>query len=261
MTEPSFADQIASTGITVQPRHFHISKEHRSLLGRSLALRLGIVLYIAIHGGIIALDAYGRWFLELATTGGFRDAVEMYDAGQFLDKMAVNLNVAYAGVMLFCVVTYCMFIHRAASNIENGSAKGLSVTPGWAVGWSFIPFVNLFKIYQIMREIWSASADPHRGVHGASAFLAVWWICYVTGNIVSQVSGRMATALMNSAAPDLQELATVFWIETGASSLSILSGVVLFLVIGGITRNQARWKSLPDAAPAPMASTTSALGF
>lgn len=262
VTEPTFAEQIASTGITVRPRHFHVNKDHESLLGRSIALRLGLVLYILGYAAVIALDVYVMDFLEKVQNGGFRDEVELYDTGEFIDRVGLNLMVIGPAVMLFCIVTYCMFIHRAASNIENANAKGLSVTPGWAVGWSFIPFVNLLKIYQVMREIWSASADPRRGLHGASLLLAVWWIFYVCGNIISNVAGRMADAQLNSAYPDIDQIRSAITIEMGASALSILSGILLFLVIGGITRNQARWKDMPqEAAAAPPVGATSALGF
>ncbi|MFT3725475.1 MAG: DUF4328 domain-containing protein [Hyphomonadaceae bacterium] len=255
----TFASQIASTGITVRPRHFHISKDHRSLLGRSLALRFGLVLYMLMHASAIAVSLYGEWFVDSVINEKFRDAVEAYDAGVILDSYSNNINIASILVMLYCIVTYCMFVHRAASNIENASAKGLSVTPGWAVGWSFIPFVNLFKIYQIMREIWTASADPKRGVRGGSAILAIWWICYVTGNIVSQTAGRMADSALRSATPYLDELKTVFWLQAGGSVLGFLAGLILFIVVGGITRNQARWKSIPvEEPPAPAAN---ALGF
>ena len=38
-----------------------------------------------------------------------------------------------------------------------------SFTPGWSVGWFFVPIMNPWKPFQAMREIWQASAEPGNG--------------------------------------------------------------------------------------------------
>jgi len=75
-----------------------------------------------------------------------------------------NLAGLYAAVILanwlLLIATYVVFgmwIYRAAANIVAAMVPGFDYTPGWAVGWYFVPLANLFKPFGAMRQIWNAS--------------------------------------------------------------------------------------------------------
>jgi hypothetical protein len=76
-------------------------------------------------------------------------------------------------------MAFLMWIHRSHRNLSAFGAQGLTFTPGWAVGWWFIPIFNLFRPFQIVREIWQAS-DPGMPAGAAwrrapSSPLIGWW--------------------------------------------------------------------------------------
>jgi hypothetical protein len=48
-------------------------------------------------------------------------------------------------------------------------------TPGWAVGWSFVPFMNVFRPYQAMQEIWKICSDPVSWQKQPGSLLIKWW--------------------------------------------------------------------------------------
>ena len=70
-------------------------------------------------------------------------------------------------VFVATVVLWCVWQHRAQQKAIVLAGGGLRFTPGWAVGWWFIPFANLVKPFQTVRELWEAShgarwrEDPH----------------------------------------------------------------------------------------------------
>jgi hypothetical protein len=67
----------------------------------------------------------------------------------------------------------------------------LRFTPGWAVGWWFVPFANLVKPFQTVRELWKAS-DPGAPDWWGSETLPVigwWWGGYVVFNILDGIAG------------------------------------------------------------------------
>lgn len=102
-----------------------------------------------------------------------------------------------AGSLLHLVgmVVFFMWLYRAASNVRAFGQQTLEFSPGWTVGWWFVPFANLVKPLEAMREIWKASdpASIHReqGTRWvgspAPTLLVAWWATYVGGNVLSMV--------------------------------------------------------------------------
>lgn len=242
MNQRSFADEIAGTGIIFQPTGFHFSPYHKSLLGYSIALRFFLVCYILVHVAIIGVSAGGLWFLERFLANDYQSFADLDRWAFTLTDLGRKLSTVALGVMALCIIFYCLFVHRAAANLERASAKGLTTTAGWAVGWSFIPFVNLFKIYRVMREIWEASHNPLTGRGGGTSLLALWWISYISSNVITAAAARMSDAAAFRVPPDYRALRTLTWIEGGASLLGAISGIALIVIVGGITRAQATWK-------------------
>ena len=89
-------------------------------------------------------------------------------------------------VMILSWIFVGMWIHRSHANLFLADLPALEFTPGWAVGWYFIPIANLFKPFQAMRELWYAS-------HGAVAdyeqpaptLLWVWWLSWLFSSLSS----------------------------------------------------------------------------
>jgi len=60
-------------------------------------------------------------------------------------------------------------------------------TPGWCVGWYFVPIWNLFRPHQCMREIWD-TVHLQRPV--GSALLRLWWLFWILYNIAGRAAWR-----------------------------------------------------------------------
>ena len=56
-------------------------------------------------------------------------------------------------LMIPGMVLFFVWIRRANINADALVRSRMEFTPGWAVGWFFVPFANLFKPYQVMAEI------------------------------------------------------------------------------------------------------------
>ncbi len=59
-------------------------------------------------------------------------------------------------IFIGSVVLVSMWIYRAHANLRDRGIE-METSPGWAVGWFFVPIMNLFKPFQAMRELWSES--------------------------------------------------------------------------------------------------------
>jgi len=90
--------------------------------------------------------------------------------------------IVMAGAAVASAVLVLVWIHRANYNARALGATGLKMTPGWAVGWYFVPIAWFWKPYQAMKEIWQASIDPkHWWRQGGSPLLSWWWGLWLAG--------------------------------------------------------------------------------
>jgi hypothetical protein len=110
----------------------------------------------------------------------------------------------------------------------------MTFTPGWSVGWFFVPFLNLVRPYRAMKEIWQASHDPHHWkMQPGSAILRWWWGLWLASGLISQISFRVSIH-----AETIDDLKTSTWIAMGANLISIPLCLVALAMIRRIYRSQ-----------------------
>jgi hypothetical protein len=145
-------------------------------------------------------------------------------------SIALILNLL---VFIASAVVISMWIHRAHANLFAANLDGLEYTPGWSVGWFFVPFANLVKPYQAMRELYNRShgLDDRHSAPSPSE-LIIWWVCYLAGNIAGNISFRLddGSIIMPPTG------STMFAILS--SGLMIVSAVILKRMIDSITAAQ-----------------------
>ena len=148
------------------------------------------------------------------------------------------LALAAAGPVLFliafiaCVIIIGRWIYRASANAHALSDE-MTISPAGAVGWYFVPIMNLFKPYQAMREIWLAS--HFRGNwHGepSPSLVGIWWALWIVVNILDNVTSRLTDSDGR-----LLEGGLVF--EAIAALLTIALCVVLINLMRQIARAQS----------------------
>ena len=98
---------------------------------------------------------------------------------------AVGTATSIGGLLfLATVVVWCVWQHRAQHNAAGLTTVSLRFTPGWAVGWWFIPIANLFKPFQGVRELWKASHGGNEWERLATwAVIGWWWAAWLVGNL------------------------------------------------------------------------------
>jgi hypothetical protein len=95
-------------------------------------------------------------------------------------------------LFLGSIVPVAMWLYRASANARALGARGMEFTPGWTVGWFFIPVFNLFRPYQAVNELWRASARPSDRAwreEPRSLLVALWWAAAIVTAILSQLAG------------------------------------------------------------------------
>lgn len=136
--------------------------------------------------------------VALLTAGGRTlEALGEVDLTAEIDPLALVVALVYlAWTVTFFVSIVCVgrWIYRAHANLADAGVDGLGVTPGWAVGWYFVPLANLVMPFQAMRELWTAShaeLDPFSSP--APGLVKAWWAAWITGLLLSSIGERIAT--------------------------------------------------------------------
>jgi len=132
------------------------------------------------------------------------------------------------------IVLFCIWIYRANYNARQLGAADMKFSPGWAVGWYFIPIANLWKPYQAMCEIWQASANPaYWQQQTRGSILQVWWAFFLLSNFLGNASFRLS--LRARTVPDLLLAGTVGAVN---DAVDIVSTAIALVLVTQIFRMQ-----------------------
>ena len=145
-----------------------------------------------------------------------------------LTLLFVFVYMAYVVLFVASVILVSMWIHRAHANLFAAGLDGLEYTPGWSVGWFFIPFANLVKPFQAMRELWNESHGADNSFGGATpSSVGWWWGMFWAGNILSNVGTRIATG----APPGSDGAATGLFLSSAGGIVFAVGGWFLLTVM------------------------------
>ncbi|MCH9651487.1 MAG: DUF4328 domain-containing protein [Deltaproteobacteria bacterium] len=145
---------------------------------------LRILLFL---GAAVALVAAFSSFLQLDLLGRDYSDVEA-DSNDSREQL---IGILQTALYLLTVIVFGRWIYKANQNVRSLGATGLRMTPGWAVGYFFVPFMNLWRPYQAMKDLWKASHDPMVWQSSATPQItSLWWTLWLATNIVGQISFR-----------------------------------------------------------------------
>lgn len=134
------------------------------------------------------------------------------------------------------------WIHRANYNARQLGADDLTFTPGWAIGYYFIPIVSLFKPYKAMKEIWEASEDAaDEDASGSNWLLPTWWTLWIVSSLLGQISLRMTTR-----ASEIDQLMNLNLLNQVANLVDIPLALVFLSIVTRVHDMQSKGRRLNE---------------
>ena len=146
----------------------------------------------------------------------------------YLAVLLVNTLVSLATIVFFA-----LWIYRAAANIVAAGIAGFDFTPGWAVGWYFIPFANLVQPFRAMRQIWNASHTGGSDLDRGEPILTLWWTVWLASNISATISIQMSFRATSAEMVNMS-----LYLGAISSVLSLVLFVVGMRLVERITKAQ-----------------------
>lgn len=155
------------------------------------------------------------------------------------DSRQALIGMVQLLLYIVTAVLYCLWLYRACQNLPALGARNLRFSPGWAVGYFFIPILNLFRPYQAVKEAWKAS-DPAvldalawKQAPG-SAILGWWWAFW----LVTSWLGVLSFRLVLSAGEDLEGLQAATLATVFADGTEVLAALFALMVVRSIDQQQ-----------------------
>lgn len=215
----SLSEPPVPVPVSVEERENQLGLKPLSGLTKTLKVLLIldiVVLVFAVMAGVYEYHIYEN--LPLGT-----DINEVF--------LPSDVIIAVVGIVQFCLfiilgITFLRWIYRANKNLGEVSGKPMDFTPGWAVGWYFIPIANLFKPYQAMKEIWAVS---HKNKSDTSAVLVFWWALWLLSNILG---GQAFDSVMG--AESIAEHTTTTMIYLLSDGLDVFLNIVALMLVSRI---------------------------
>jgi uncharacterized protein DUF4328 len=204
---------------------------------KGLLLATLVLSLVGIVSGLLQVELLSR-----AATGGISDAEAAAN-----DSRQQLIGVLQVLLLLGTAVAFLMWFHRTHKNLPSLGGRELRYTPGWAVGGFFVPFLNLVRPLQVMREVWHSS-DPsglqRDEVFGSSStrnqlrtppLVGWWWALFVVTGLLGNITTRMAFAPNQT----LEKLQTLSFLLVISDVLELPNVLVAIRLVSRITTWQA----------------------
>ena len=192
--------------------------------------RIAITLIWIILGLEIMMFISG--FLQYNLLQNINAGIEISDeAANFNDLREGAIGILYLVVLIISAVTFIRWFRRAYFNLHT-QVNYLEHDEGWAAGAWFVPILNLFRPYNIMRELYNETDELlKKKVEGYTTMLrgtAVgwWWFFWIIAGFLGNASFRLAMH-----AESVEELINVTVINMASNIVGIPSALLAVKVI------------------------------
>lgn len=197
-----------------------------------------IGLFVVLIVGSLLAAAISLWTINLGSRCLAGAACTLAEA-QALEMSELVLGIVQFVVLLATSIMFLVWLHGAYKYTSTFASTPLQYTPGWAVGWWFVPILWLWKPYQVMRELWVVSMPSADSTNPAqppksAGVLVWWWVAYLTMNVVSIIETRYYNA-----ASTVNAIINASWISIGSIGVTIVAALLAIYVVRTIDRFQA----------------------
>lgn len=157
--------------------------------------------------------------------------------------------------------------------LRANGREGMRFTPGWTVGWYFVPLANILMPPQMMQELWQGS-DPKADKVGWKAspksnLVWAWWISFIAGNAISRIALASAASGERSASLLIDAVGAAFVVTAGVLAVVLVRRLETRIAVidgelpvpGGETRQPSAKALVAGAAFGAITGGMAAIGW
>jgi hypothetical protein len=186
------------------------------------------VLMIALYGWIAV--QFGQFVVDLDYVAG--DGVNVwFGTAEVVSLMAVVALIA----TIITAIIFMVWVYRAMARARELTPT-LTITPGWAVGWFFVPVASLWMPYGVMTEIVEGSGvSAPAYAERTRTLIGWWWGAWIARSLLS-LFGAFASRASESGGSINMTLVVMMVLGSAAG---IGSAWALSMIVTRVARLQA----------------------
>lgn len=213
---------------------------------KNVVLLIWLVLALEI---LSLISGYFQYELLQSVANGGSISVEKANAN---DIREMTIAIAYLVAHTISAVMFIMWFRRAYYNLHQ-KIDYLSYSESWAAGCWFVPIVNLYRPFQIMKEIYEETKELiiKKGVKMevpiTTSLLGWWWALWIINGISSQFVFRYSMK-----AETIEELT----VTSVAGMICNIIGIPLALITIKVIRNYSEIEPLLNDVKSNAPTTT-----
>lgn len=211
-----------------------------------------VLAFVAIPTTYYHIDLLSKRIAGEIATSEEISAASWWEEFMGLERQAIREDISGGSLQIIITILYMlkfitiaalliislMWLYRVHKNLTALGASELRFSPGCAIASWFIPIVNFYQPYQVVKEIWKASdpsVNPSSNLSWQKAptslILGWWWGFWLTSAIVGQAS-------MFSNKKTSDSVYTMSWVLLVSDILIIVADILLILIIRTIDIRQ-----------------------
>lgn len=205
--------------------HSFSSPRTRATLALIFLGLFGLIILVSIASNIAEI-----LLLQRVERGEF---ISLVDA-ESNDNRQANIGIIYLVGYIATAIAFLFWQYRVSSNLRALDVENQRFSPGCGVVLWFIPIMNLFRPYQVMKEIW-AESYPSKAYDIVSPLLGPWWAIFLVSGWVGNVSFRAFVI-----GDTVGDYIIADWISVASSVGTLIAGILVGILILQITFNQKK---------------------
>ncbi len=187
----------------------------------------------------IVFDLLGLWEnqqikIVMSQETPYSEAMALADR---VDSIMLISGISLLIISIFGLIVSAIWIYRASKNAAFMDPYPNRIRPGWAVGWYFIPFANLWKPFEAMKEIWNSSFSPALAPNApAAVMVGFWWATRIADNILV-----MGFVRKQRRTDDIEVYMAINNAMLISTVLGTIAGILFITIMQQISTRQMAW--------------------
>ena len=211
---------------------FPLKPNHQQ--SKNLIILIWIVLILDV---VSFISSYYQYTLLQAIANGHNFPIETLTANDTRERY---IALAYLAAFIISAITFAEWFRRAYYNLHQ-KVSHLSHNEAWAAGSWVVPIINVYRPYQIMKELYRETKEylTHHGIEInqslSTKYLGYWWALWITNGVIGNGLFRISIK-----AKTLDEITSL----TIGYMISYIIGIALAFITLKVIRDYAKIEPL-----------------
>jgi Domain of unknown function (DUF4328) len=167
--------------------------------GKTLAQATGVLLLLtAIFSGVFAFLKIIEYFFFYPPS----NVAENNGSYLAFSLLLIFSSLCFVLISYATPVVFLIWQYRAAKNLRFFNEGAVSNSPGWNVGWWFIPFASLVMPFQCINELLNGSRpenaldESYTADSSARQISGWWWGIYLISGTIGMITAYLSFRLL-----------------------------------------------------------------